>query len=745
MLNDRSFRFRRFGTSYHLVIKTADDLERVLELDDALWVATSAPLDGLLCDSVFLSMIEQRIDGRIICDEMRDAIRWTLDVLRDRKGIERHDTALQLGAIDSDHEDGRRALEAANKILARNGTSGDQSTTLEQVRQIKHEVESRPVSEAGVVLPDAADDEEIHQFLNDIVMATGGSAHPSGAKGITLANLDQFLAESRAYLDWHARGQVSDDQPTTPVQPLGEQTAEAFAALRAVRDKIDQYFAQCRAVAHDPDLASRFGPKSDVLDALDPQDPASIDAILHQSPLAPASPERVLDLTGRINPAYTDAVTRAVTEALQPALGEAPSNLTEAKWHEVKQFYAAHGAWSAGPAGREVGRLGLDKLDAYLDERFAGAVRQLETESHATAFDLKNVRVLEKLILFQANLIPVANNFVSFPDLYETTRRAMFELGSLIMDGRRFNLAVRVTNRAEHSRVAANSGMYVMYLEVSPSDGAPRYEVAVPVTSGTKGSLAVGKRGVFNDLRGHLCDARVVQIIDNPVSMGEAIIAPFQRIGRLLTGKFEALTGAAEKRLDATTASAMTRVETTVTDTSAAPAPPAPPADRGPSGMMAGGMLMGGGVAVAALGTAAAYITKTLAGLGPRNILIGVAMAIIAVLLPTAIMAHLKLRKRDLAAILEGSGWAINARMRLTRTQGRFFAQRPDRPDGSLGLERWRRWLHIAIAIVIVIALGFGIVQLGRHLTTKGAQGTVEHQKNEQTEGSDKEGEPDTP
>ncbi|MAE62412.1 MAG: hypothetical protein CMJ49_13780 [Planctomycetaceae bacterium] len=722
MPNPRTFQFQRFGSSYHLVIQSADDLQSVLELDDAHWIATSAPVDGLRCDPVFLSYIEERIDGRIICDELRDAIRWALDMFRDRSGLERHDTVVQLEAINPDAPDGHRALEAARKILLRNGTDDHATVSLAQVRAIKQEVEDRPVSEACVVLPDAADDPDIRQCLTDIVATLGGSPHPAGTNGVSLDNLDQFLTQARAYLDWHARGQIPDGAANTDVQPLGAQTAAAYAALLAVRDKIDQFFAHCRAVAHDPALAARFAPKPDELNALDPRDPASIDAVLRSAPLAPAVAERTLDLTTHINPADIDALAAFKDQVLQPALEQSLTHLTEAQWLQVKQYFAAHDAWAAAPAGAAVARLGIEKLNQYLEPRFAEAVRQLETAGHATAFDLENVRLLEKLILFQAHLIPVAANFVSFPELYDTSRRAMFEMGTLVMDGRRFNLAVRVSNRAEHAKIAAASSMYVMYLQVSPADGAAKYEVAVPVTSGTKGNLAPGKRGVFNDLKSHLCDARVIQIIDNPVSLGEAIIAPFQRIARVLTGKIEAMTTSAEKKLDTATSSAFGQVESAVAQPAATTPPPAQAPPQQSRAAMTGGLLMGGGVAVAALGSSVAYITKTLSGLDWRWIIGGIGAAILAVMAPAAIVAMVKLRKRDLAAILEGSGWAINAHMRLTLPQRRFFSKNPRFPSGSRGLQRWRFWVAIAIVVAVIAGAVVGTIKLRRMQAEKAAQ-----------------------
>jgi hypothetical protein len=232
-------------------------------------------------------------------------------------------------------------------------------------------------------------------------------------------------------------------------------------------------------------------------------------------------------------------------------------------------------------------------------------------------------------------------------------------------------------------------------------DGADedKYEVAVPVTSGGKGNLCVGKRGVFIDVQGRELDARTVQIIENPISISEALVSPFQRLGRLLTGKIEAMAAAAEKKLDKTATVAADQLQK-----GAAPAQAGAPA----GGLLAGGLLMGGGVAVAALASAVAFVVKTLHDVPPWKILVGVAAAILAVIVPTSAIGLIRLRRRDLSAILEGSGWAINSRMRLTLRQGRFFTQRPAFPKGAGGVRRTRWWL-IAILIVALVAIALSL------------------------------------
>ena len=248
----------------------------------------------------------------------------------------------------------------------------------------------------------------------------------------------------------------------------------------------------------------------------------------------------------------------------------------------------------------------------------------------------------------------------------------MFEMGTLVMDGWRFNLAVKTEDRAQHAEMAKTSNVFVLYIEIPPRDNGKRFEVAVPVTSGVGGNLCIGKRGIFCDIYGNECDAKVVSIIENPISFGEALLSPFRRIGRLMTGKLESLTTAAEKKLDAKTTIVMDKV-------AAKPSQPQPVQKAG-GGVHTAGAVMGAGVAIAALGSAVAYITKTLASVSPLTIVAGIFGAILIVMLPMSIVAFLKLRKRNLSTILEGSGWGINARMRLTRKQARFFTERPRYP-----------------------------------------------------------------
>lgn len=691
--------FKRFGRSYHLCIDHAEDLRRVLHLDEAHWVATNAPIETLNCDPMFLGLVDTDNDGRIGCDDLKKAIRWLLDTLRDCGDVTTGSQTLKLDAINSDQQTGRWAHESAAKILTRLGKADAGRISLDQVNQIKTDIENTPISEMGVVLPDAATDAEVQEFMTNIVATVGGAPHPSGRQGVDQAQLDQFVAGARAFLEWQLRGNISKNRSQTEIMPLGAQTPESFALLASVRDKIDQYFAQCEAVAFDPRVAQHIGPCDAEIANLDLTTPAAIEEFRRNAPLAKPTPLRVLSSDDQVNPYYAPQLTDFLTGFLKPLLGQSTSSLSQEQWQEVKERFTAYEAWMNAKPDAKFELLDSEKLRKYLDKKFSNAVRLLIEKCRATAVELDRIRTVEKLILYQVWILDLANNFVSFPHLYDARRRALFEMGTLVMDGRRFNFSVKVNDRAEHMRITKTSSMYVLYVQVASASDKLKYEVAVPVTAGGKGNLCVGKRGVFYDITGQECDATVVEIIENPISMSEALVSPFQRLGRLLTGKIEAITSAGEKKLD-------TSVGTAVAEAQSSPQKPDGTATAVPSGQAIGGILMGGGVAIAALGSAWAFIANQVSNLHWSVVVVGVVGAMLAVILPTSILAFLKLRRRELSAILEGSGWAINARMRLTRRQGRFFTQRPSYPRHAKGVRRVSWWL---IAFVVLGAAGLGL------------------------------------
>lgn len=302
---------------------------------------------------------------------------------------------------------------------------------------------------------------------------------------------------------------------------------------------------------------------------------------------------------------------------------------------------------------------------------------------------------LERLILYQRWLFLFANNFVAMPDLYEVERRALYEQGTLILAGREFTLSVLVTDRATHAALAAQASMFILYCRVTGGQPARSFEIAVPVTSGTTRGLFVGKRGIFRDVDDHEYDAQVVQVIQQPVSLYEAATAPFRRIAHFVTTRVEAWSSSSEQDFETRL---VQRAETLVhpgTPTApGAPVPPplpipstppvATPGTGAPPGLSGtAGLLVGASVAVAALGSAFAFIIHQLRAVTLLQLLFGIVVLCVAAMLPALLLAIIRIYNRDLAVVLEGAGWAMNDRLRLTRRLGKLFTRRPSRPRGS--------------------------------------------------------------
>ena len=414
----------------------------------------------------------------------------------------------------------------------------------------------------------------------------------------------------------------------------------------------------------------------------------------------------VLPLDDTVNPFYRKALQRFRRDAAEPVLAAETPQLTEEQWDRVVAKLAPHGKWIESKKGAVVEKLGREKLQHYVDGAQADAVRSTLAADKEVARRLAAVNELRKLLLYHRHLLRLVNNFVSFPELYDPARRAVFEMGSLVIDGRWFNFAVKVEDQQAHAKLAKTSGMCVIYVEIMRVDQSDSNVIATPAISGTMGNLCVGKRGVFYDVQGRHHDARIIQIIENPVSFREALVAPFVRIGKFIGGKIEAISGSAQKALESQVGKAAAKVQSGVKE-AVRQAPTAPGPVRSGGGSRRD-LLLGASVSIAALTSAFAFITSKLADVNRVTILLALGVAILIVFIPTAVVAAFKLHRRDLSAILEGCGWAINARMRLTGRQRRQFTRVEPYPADAKGtpLRPVYRWIVTIVLGITILACG---------------------------------------
>ncbi|MFC1601134.1 hypothetical protein ACFL34_02155 [Candidatus Sumerlaeota bacterium] len=652
--------FRNYGGNYQLRIETAEDLAQVLELPEVHWAATSAPIGNLDCDRAFLDFLDSDGNGRVRTDEVRGALAWAFHMLVNRACLVEQSDVLQLADVDTSHSEGQLLRASAERILANLELVEAREITLAQVRDVKSITASAASNGDGVIPPEAAEDAETAEFIRAVMQCAGSVADAGGEKGITKAQLETFVKEATAFLEWEAKGCIPDGAQTTDVHPWGAETAAAWQAIAALDAKIAEYFTQCDMVRLDERLTGETGLREKELAELDFTDEAALAARMSKAPLAPPNADGTLELRGKTNPAYEQALGGLRDNVLERALGGSPTALDGEQWAQVKAVFDPYRAWLADKPETKTEQLGRDAVAAVLAGPCIEQVTQLIAADRAVADQLRQVRDVEKLIVYQQWLFEFVNNFVSLPRLYDPTRRALFERGTLIIDGRELTFSTSVPDRAKHRELAEDSNMHILYVEVTGRASEEiKFEVVTAVTSGDSVGLRVGKRGVFFTPDGREWDACVVEIIDNPVSLSEAIKAPFQKAAKALVRQFEKFSAAQQAKIEAAVA-----------------APKASTATRD--------MLLAGSVGIAALGSSFAYITQALAKVELHQVLLVLLGIAVIILGPSVLMGYFKLRRRDLTTLLEAAGWAINIRMKLTSRLGRLFTKSRPLPPGAV-------------------------------------------------------------
>ena len=648
--------FEKLGRSFHFKIKDYNDLKAILDLDEALWIATTAPVSTLKADPVFLELLDSDVDERIRAEEIKDGIRFLFQYLIEPSGIRPGNLTLLLAAIDTTTELGEKMHFSALKILQRlNETT--ESIDLEQIRSTQKEVLAGGLDQAGIVLPEATNDAKINRYIEDIIQTVGGKAHPNGKIGVDADNVSEFMEECRRYLDWRLEAGAVNAVAATTILPLGGKTVAGYDVFHSLSKKLIQYFLLCDIKRLNPELLARAVDTSEGNVVLNLIDVAQAEAYLENAPLSRLNSAGTLDLSGEINPYFHKIIEQLAEKVVKPLLGPDVTTLDKHSFRKLQEIFTAYPEWADRKPEVRVDILEVEVIQRYLrDGSYRMRLEALLEESHRTAFVLEYIRELERLVLYQAYMLPLVNSFVSCPTLYNQETRAMFEQGTLVMDGRHFTLAVAVDDRDYHIEISRRSNVFVIYCELFKADGESSCEIAVPVTSGNRGDIHLNKWGIFNDINGNELHARVVDIVENPISIVEAMVDPFVRIRQAFFSRLGEFSSKAEERL-------FHKKEKSK--------------DNKKKDIPSGGILAGGGLAVAALGSSFAFITKTLAHLSVKTVVLALLVVSALIAFPAGISAYYKLSRRDLSTILEGSGWGMNTRMKLTRAQAKCFTQRP--------------------------------------------------------------------
>ncbi len=685
--NGYRWRFFRAGGLDQVRIRSGQDIARLPELDQKLWVILSCPTRGVRFDARTLDLIDTDKDGRIRAPELLQAIRWTVAHLKDPDLLLQDSPDLALASIQDANPSGARLLAGAKRILANLGKPDADRITLTDIADRAAIFAQTRFNGDAIVPPQVTDDPEIRQVIEAILACLGGDPDRSGKPGVSQAKLDAFFKEANAFSDWWAQ---AEQNPA--VLPLGPATAQADAALNTVRAKADDFFTRCRLAAFDSRAGDRLNRSEADFAELAPHPLTLASDAIAVFPLARVGSGRALPLSGAVNPYWAAALTSLRDQTAGPLLGGSTDELTEEQWLALKAKLAPYEAWMAAKAGVAVEPLGLERIRTILAGPARDAIGKLIRQDAELNVENDQINDVEKLIRYHRHLNRLLHNFVNFSDFYDETYEEIFRMGRLYIDGRACDLCFHVEDMAKHAVLAAPSKIYLAYCEITHPSTRRKRTICAAFTAGFAESLWVGRNGIFYDRDGEDWEAVIVKIVESAISIKEAFWSPWKKIAtmvgdqinKLLSDKQDAALKAASTGVDQT-------LKTAAAPPPAAPQPGAPPpagAAASPAAVKMEGAALASsvaaiGIAVGLLGSAVGGLLSVISGLPLWKTLLGVAGVILAVSGPSVILTYFRLRARDLAPILNACGWAVNGRIKMTMKLSREFTGEAELPSNA--------------------------------------------------------------
>ncbi|MGB0412835.1 MAG: hypothetical protein ACPGJU_00175 [Coraliomargarita sp.] len=697
------WQLRHSGGIFQVQLKTVADLEALSTLDPKLWVALSCPVNGLEIDIKTLSLIDHDTDGRVRIEEMLTAVRWTLARLQKPETLfEGGD--LPLDAIRSDDSEGAALLASAKQILANTGNADATHISVTQSANTAKIFGQSRYNGDGVISKDSVESPELQQLVQEIMDSVGSDTDRGGKPGIGQKKLDSFFKELTAYNDWWTRGETESNNE---VFPLGESTPKAFESLKAIETKLDDFYARCQLAAFDARATEPLNRDVSLYKSIADTDLSGNNQEIASLPLATVGPEAELPLNGGINPEWQSRFNALFSQIIEPLKFGSPESLSLSEWNEVKQRFASYRTWRQSKPETGVEKLGIARARELLKSDLRDQLAEMLAEDLALAPRMKSVDAVEKLARFHRDLLQILNNFVNFNDFYAKDRSAIFQAGTLYLDGRECQLTLKVADPGKHAALAALSRAFVVYCQCHRKDSPGKFYIASVFTAGDSANLIVGRNGIFLDKKGKLWDTTVVRIIQNPISIGEAFLMPYVRVGRFIGDQLEKWATTRDKAIQKQLESGVKNVG----NENAATSKTDKPGVLGPGGAGGlAGMLAAGGIALGALGAGLASLFETMKALPLWQLPLILISIVLMISLPSMIIAWLKLRKRTLAPLLDASGWAVNGRTLISSQLGRVLTTRASLPvSAQCTFDKNNRvrkviWLALGLTIVASIA-----------------------------------------
>lgn len=661
-----TWKFFRAGGFDQVKLESGSDLANLDQLDQKLWVALACPTRGLEFDSRTMDLIDTDKDGRLRVPEIIAATKWATSMLKNPDDLLKGSPTLSLAAINDSNPEGKQILSSAKQILTNLGKDDVKAIDLEHTADTAKIFAATKFNGDGIIPVDAADDDATKSVITDIMTCMGVETDRSGKPGINQAKADAFFTEAQAHADWWTKAEGDKN-----ILPIGDATAGAAAAVKAIKAKVDDFFTRCRLAEFDPRAITALNRQEAEYLAFSAKDLTLNAPEIASFPLAQIAPGKTLPLAEGVNPAWAGALAALQAAAITPLLS-VKTSLTETDWNTLNGKLAPFEVWSLGKVGAAVEKLGLKRVREILASDARAKIDALIAKDKALEPEANAIAAVEKLIRFNRDLYKLCVNFVNFKYFYSAEAPAIFQCGTLYLDQRSCNLCMTVEDAGRHASMAGLAGAFLAYVDCTRKATGEKTSVVAVFTQGDDDNLMVGRNGVFYDRKGQDYDATITKLLANPISLRQSFWAPYKKLVRLVEEQVAKRAAAADTDVNANLTAAASMSAGTTTAAGAAQKPAFDPS-----------VIALLSVAVGSLAAAFAGVAAFLGKFEAWQLPFVVAGIMLVVSGPSLILAYINLRKRNLGPILDANGWAVNAKAKINVPFGTSLTSMATLPPGS--------------------------------------------------------------
>lgn len=689
--NKYKWTFDNVGGSSRVRISKGEDIKHLRELDPKMWTVLSCPVKGLEIDEKSLAYIDSDSDGKIRVNDIIVTAEWITSAVKNSDLILNGDDSIDMEQF-SDSELGQALYQSAKQILENLSKDSNTISIADTADSAAIFAKTRFNGDA-VITEATSEDADERKAIAAAVASLGGVADRSGVQGVNADIINAFYSALADYSAWVA---------AAPALPFGDDTDAVIAAYDALDAKVKDFFMRSKLASFSPDSVAALDVQISRIESISADDLSTKIEDIAAYPIARVTGKAEIDLSKPLNPAWASKF-----EAIRSVIeGDV---LTETKWSALAARFEEYASWKSSKSGACVEGLGLEAVKDILAKDKKQALLDLVAQDALLATEASNIDMVDKFLHVYRDFYRLLRNFITLNDFYQKDKgvSAIFQSGRLIIDQRECRFCMKVADMAKHAASASTSEMFLIYCDCTSKVSDKTLNIVAAVTTGEVGDLIVGKNAIYYDNAGNEWDAVISKVVDNPISVGQAFWSPYRRMSKAIENlinksaadKDAKMMNEANAKINAVPASLPAAAQ----DGKPASAPPFDIAKFA-------GIFAALGVAMGMIGAALSGLVDSLKGMQWYQFILLFAGIMLLISGPSMVMACIKLRRRNIAPLLNANGWAVNAASKISIPFGETLTDKAKFPKMRLkdpyrkGLEPWKKVIISIFCLLVVCA-----------------------------------------